>query len=146
MAQKIINKLSKDDIIELYKYVCRYETCIKPNKEQFDINNKELEKLIRMHDIYLDTCAKKNHTKALKHRYHILYEQYSKSKASGKDKAHHLMRHIRNCIAHGYIQKDKADENFILYDNNGTRDTMSGKIGVKSFYELIKKLENSKKQ
>lgn len=145
MAKKIINNLSKDDIIALYKYVCRYEICIKSNKEQFNINNQELEKLIKAHDIYLDTCAKKKLARAHKHKNYILFEQYCKSKASGKDKAHHLMRHVRNSIAHGHIKKDNAYENFILYDNNGKNDTMWGKIGVKSFFELIEKLENSKK-
>lgn len=140
------NNLSPIDVVNLYHYICEYESFIKHEPGQFDISNKELDKFIRHYDIYFDTCAKKNVSKAKKHDHYMLFEQNKNSKASKNDKAHHLLRHIRNSIAHGWISKvDGKTERYNLTDNNGRKDTMWGYIGVKVLYQLITKLIESKK-
>ena len=139
-----VNDLTKDEICLLYKFVCEYEENIKDYPRSFDISTKELERLIRDNDLYLDTYAQKNFSKAYKHSSHILFEQYVRSKVSKDDKAHHLMRHIRNAIAHGNIKRLSGDL-ISLKDHNGKRYTMDGKISIKLLFQLIESLVNSNK-
>lgn len=144
----IINGLNAIDITNLYHYACEYEVCIKPYPGSFDISNKNLDKFLNRYDIYLNTCAQSNRSRAKKHEYYFLYEQYVKSKASGRDKAHHLLRHIRNSIAHGMVNMiDEKHQILELSDfsvNTG-KDTMWAKISVPILYQLITKLIETKK-
>lgn len=147
MAKKdkgYVNGLTKDEICRLYQFVCTYEYDIKEYPTHFDITSKDIEKLKKECDLYFDTLAKKNFSKAYKYSYYILYEQNKRSKASKDDKAHHLMRHIRNSIAHGRIKKNPGDI-LIIKDCNNTKDTMEGKISVKLLYRLIDVLIKSRK-
>lgn len=139
-----INGLTKEEICQLYQFVCDYEENIKLYPTQFDITTKEIEKLKKECDLFFDTLAKKNFPKAYKHSYYILYEQNKNSKASKDDKAHHLMRHIRNSIAHGRIKKNAGDI-LVLKDRNDIKDTMEGKISSKLLFRLIDVLIKSKK-
>lgn len=61
---------------------------------------------------FLGKTNKADRAKALKSRYYIVFEQ---TKPCGKDNdvVHHLLRHIRNAIAHGHIIK-RGIINFIL--------------------------------
>ena len=75
--------------------------------------------------------------KAINHQYHILYEQ-NKPKNKVNDEVHHLLRHLRNAIAHGRIRK-KGSKLFQFSDEtpDGNGVTMIGEIDYKLFFELI---------
>lgn len=149
--QEIISGLTPIDIVRLYQYVCEYEDNVKEIPGEFDINNKEIDKIKNKYDIYFETCAKRNLSKARKHAYFLLFEQTRNSKASKDDKAHHLMRHIRNSIAHGHITKRTVKKNkvnveiFEITDKNHYRDTMWGQISASALFQLLSTLINSRK-
>lgn len=140
----IINGLTKEEICQLYQFVCDYEENIKFYPTCFDITTKKIEKFKKEYDLFFDTLAKRNFAKAYKHSYYFLYEQNKNSKASKDDKAHHLLRHIRNSIAHGKIKKNAGDI-LVLKDCNTTKDTMEGKIPSKLLFQLIDVLIKSRK-
>lgn len=143
----VINGLNSVDVEKLYIYVCEYAANIEGNPGSFDITNPTLCELLKKHDIYLDSFNKTNVAKTKRHVNYILFEQYVKSKASRNDKAHHLLRHLRNSIAHGLIKKIKTKniEYYELADKNEKRGTMMGTIKVQVFYSLIENLINSNK-
>lgn len=144
---EIVNGLSPIDISNLYSFLCFYEQEIKKYPGSFDITKKTIDKFINKQDIYLDTCNKKKLAKAKKHKYYFLYDQQKNSKASKNDKAHHLLRHIRNSIAHGRVKisiKDK--KTYEMTDFNGYRNTMYGLISLPVLYQLITILFKSKKK
>ena len=149
---EIVQGLTPIDIVRLFQYVCEYETNVKVAPGKFDISCKRINKIKNKFDIYFDTCAKRNIPKAKKHRFYLLFEQTKNSKASKDDKAHHLMRHIRNSIAHGYIskrsvKKNKGIEEIIeITDKNHDRNTMCGEISINAFYQLIQELLKSKRK
>lgn len=149
--QEIISGLTPIDIVRLFQYVCEYEDNVKETPGEFDINYKGIDKIKSKYDIYFDTCAKRNLSKARKHSYFLLFEQTRNSKASKDDKAHHLMRHIRNSIAHGHITKRTVKKNkvnveiFEITDKNHYRDTMWGQISVSALFQLLSALINSRK-
>lgn len=93
--REIIQGLESIDIVRLFQYVREYENNIKSNPGNFDINYKDVDKIKTKYDIYYDTCAKRNISKAKKHKFYLLFEQTKNSKASKDDKAHHLLRNIR---------------------------------------------------
>lgn len=149
--QKIIQGLTPLDIVRLFQYVYEYEGNIKESPGEFDISYNGIDKIKSKYDIYFDTCARKNLAKARKHQFYLLFEQTKNSKASKDDKAHHLMRHIRNSIAHGHITKRSIKKNkvnveiFEITDKNHYRDTMWGQISASALFQLLSELINSRK-
>lgn len=143
IAPKIINGLQVKDVILLYNYLSMYEISVKEFSGKFDIDDKKVKTFLDRYDIYLTTMAKKNLSKANKHKLYVRFEQKKNSKASGSDIAHHLLRHIRNSIAHVRIEKQAGDI-YVLTDNNGKVDTMETKLPEKVLKGLIEVLLKSK--
>lgn len=144
-GEVIIQNLSPIDISNLYLYLYDYENEIKGAPGSFDITNKMIDEFIKKHDIYLDTCNKKKLTTAKKHKFYFLFDQQKNSKVSKDDKAHHLLRHIRNSIAHCLIKRNDQNSNvYEMTDSNGHRNTMYGYINTSVFYQLITLLIQSK--
>lgn len=149
--REIIQGLAPIDIVRLFQYVCEHENNVKSNPGKFDISYKGINKIKNKYDIHFGTCAQRNISKAKKHKFYLLFEQKKNSKASKDDKAHHLMRHIRNSIAHGYIKKKSIKKNkanieiFEITDKNPYRNTMRGEISVPALFQLISELIKSRK-
>lgn len=59
------------------------------------------------------------------------------------DKAHHLMRHIRNAFAHGLIKKEGKNFTFQDYSTIGTQ-TMGGHIRCDLFWAMLDLLKHTK--
>lgn len=137
------NIISESDKAQMFDYLKDYQDNIKPNFGKYDLNDKKLQKFLSINDIYLGRMNKKCEVKAKKHQYSILYEQ-DKPKKRDNDEVHHLLRHIRNSIAHGRIRK-KGSNVFYLIDKspNGEKITMVGKINYKLFFELVSLLKDS---
>lgn len=137
------NKISEADKAQMFDYLKDYQDNIKPNFGKYNLKDKNLQKFLSVNDIYLGRMNKKCEAKAIKHQYSILYEQ-DKPKKQDNDEVHHLLRHIRNSIAHGRICK-KGKSMFKLMDKSPNREklTMFGEIDYKLFFDLISLLKNS---
>lgn len=128
------NTISQKDKAKMFDYLKDYQDNIKPNFCNYDYLNQEFHKFISTNDIYLGSCSKKCKAKASKHQYFILFEQ-NKPRNNDNDVIHHLLRHIRNAIAHGRIKRE--DNIFQLKDYNNHHKTMSGKIDRMLLFDLI---------
>ncbi len=124
------NNLSKEDVNSFYNYLCLYETEIKQQYGQYNFE----------HSDFINFCSKnkierKNRKSKLDNKFY--FETFQRDKIN--DKAHHLLRHIRNSVAHGLVQK--KGKNFILRDfNRNNKETMYGCIRVDLFWNFIKEL------
>jgi hypothetical protein len=124
------NNLSKEDVNSFYNYLCLYETEIKQQYGQYNFE----------HSDFINFCSKnkierKNRKSKLDNKFY--FETFQRDKIN--DKAHHLLRHIRNSVAHGLVQK--KGKNFILRDfNRNNNETMYGCIRVDLFWNFIKEL------
>lgn len=62
----------------------------------------------------------------------------------GYDVVHHLLRHIRNAIAHGHIIK-KGNNKFYIEDMKETGImTMEGNIAKNEFFLLLEQLKQTR--
>lgn len=124
------NNLSKEDVNSFYNYLCLYETEIKQQYGQYNFEDSD----------FINFCSKnkierKNRKSKLDNKFY--FETFQIDKIN--DKAHHLLRHIRNSVAHGLVQK--KGKNFILHDfNKNNKETMYGCIRVDLFWNFIEKL------
>lgn len=137
------NIISKSDKARMFDYLREYQYTIKMHFGKFNYNNKNLQNFLSANDIYLgrlnQTCKKE----AVKHNHSILFEQ-TKPHNKANDIVHHLLRHLRNSIAHGRISK-KGNSTFLLEDKStdGRTVKMTGKIDSTLFFKLIDFLKNA---
>ena len=137
------NSISEADKAKMFDYLKEYQENIKKNFGEYDIMNKKLLKFLSTNDIFIGRMNKKCIEKSKRHQYYMLFEQ-DKPRNKDNDVAHHLLRHIRNSIAHGRIDK-KGNVFFKLedYSTNGLTKTMIGLLNYKLFFELIDQLQNT---
>ena len=127
--------ISKKEKVQLFDYLNHYEETIKANHGHYDLNNNQLQAFINSNDITF--CSHKSiGTNAKKHAAYFRY-QYTST-----DKAHDLMRHIRNAIAHGNIKKQQGYFWLTDYNSNGTK-TLDAKIKTDVFWNFLNELENT---
>ena len=137
------NVISEPDKAKMFDYLKDYQDNIKPNFGKYNLVDKKLQKFLSVNDIYIGRLNQKCKGKAINHQYHILYEQ-NKPKNKDNDEVHHLLRHLRNAIAHGRIRK-KGSKLFQFSDEtpDGNSVTMIGEIDYKLFFELIDLAKNT---
>ena len=137
------NIISKADKAKMFDYLGEYENVIKKKRGQFDFNDKNLQNFLSVNDIYLGSLNQKCTKNALMHKYSILFEQ-NKPRGNTNDIVHHLLRHLRNSIAHGRITK-KGNTTYLLEDmsTDGRTVKMKGEIDSKLFFKLIDFLKNT---
>lgn len=131
------NVISEPDKAKMFDYLKDYQDNIKPNFGKYNLVDKKFQKFLSVNDIYIGRLNQKCKGKAINHQYHILYEQ-NKPKNKVNDEVHHLLRHLRNAMAHGRIRK-KGSILFQFSDEtpDGNGVTMIGEIDYKLFFELI---------
>lgn len=147
MLGKIYNikkmKISNEDKIKCIDYLFEFENMIKPYFGLYNINDEHLRLFLNENKIFLGKTNKKDRIKALKSKYYIVFEQ-NKPYNKDNDVVHHLLRHVRNAIAHGRIFK-KGKAKFYIEDFGKTGNkTMEGNIDKKVFFLLLEQLKQSK--
>lgn len=127
--------IPKQEKVQLFDYLKHYENDIKANYGHYDLNDTQLQTFIDTNDIAF--CSHKS--KGAKAKQHAAYFRYGYNTT---DKAHDLMRHIRNAIAHGNIVKKKGCFWLNDYNQNGTQ-TLEAKIPADIFWDFLTELENT---
>jgi hypothetical protein len=133
-------EIAKEDKVKCFDFLSEFEKTIKPNFGSYNINDDHLSRFLNENKIFLGKTNKADRAKALKSRYYIVFEQ---TKPCGKDNdvVHHLLRHIRNAIAHGHIIK-KGNNKFYIEDMKETGImTMEGNIAKNEFFLLLEQLK-----
>lgn len=127
--------INQQEKIRLFDYLTRFEKKIKNNRGHYDLSNNQLQTFINENDIAF--CSYQ--AKGIKAKEHNAYFQYEYQAAN---KAHDLMRHIRNAIAHGNITKKDGYFWLTDYTTKGTK-TLDAKIKTNVFWNFLTKLENT---
>ena len=132
------SKLNKDEKVHCLDFLFLYEQEIKQRYGHYNFDDQKLEQF----------CAEKKVLKKgkrnCKEHYYFCFDT-KKIKISNKGKvndvAHHLLRHIRNSIAHGNIK------NLKLYDYNSAHNqTMQAHLPIDFLWDYIDILLNTYKQ
>ena len=131
-----INNLSKEEINSFYDFVCDYELNIKNKYGNYNLNDTKLIAFCATNHIAL-----KNKRSKLPYLFWFSTHQDKRTKIN--DKAHHLMRHIRNAFAHGLIKKEGKNFTFQDYSTIGTQ-TMGGHIRCVLFWAMLDLLKHTK--
>lgn len=140
-----MNNLSQQDKIWAFDYLIRYENEIKRCPGHFHIEDNAVVQFMNENDIYLNSLNQRAQRQSVNHRNFCIYEQRRNSKVSGSDKAHHFLRHIRNCIAHGLLRKERGLM-FILRDiDQNSHISMMGRIKVPILQQFIDILIQTKR-
>lgn len=140
------DKLKENDILSLYTYLCEYENHIKGRKDHFNIYDEAVEQFKKENKIYFGSINnKKDKKKAQQFENYLLWAEGAIGEKDAKvDRAHALLRRIRNAFAHRMI-KDKNEGYFELldYDEKKGTDTLKGSISYQLLYQLIDVLKNT---
>jgi len=139
-------KLHDKDILALYDYLLEYETYIKERINQFNIYDETVVQFRKDNRIYFGSIKNnEDKTKAQKFENHLLWAEGAvRKKNANIDRAHALLRRIRNAFAHGMIT-NKNNTYFELrdYDKKKGSMTLQGCISCKLLYNLIRVLKNT---
>lgn len=137
---------SKEAVFKMYKYLTEYEKTIAEGAGEYNLDSNELKQFLAKHDIIIRPVSKSKYVNDLPRNNYIVYIS-GDHKADYDDKAHDLLRHIRNAIGHALITKTAANRSsFKLTDKNRNQSiTMRGRIDESLFFALIEQLMKTRK-
>ena len=141
--------LSKNnDLPRLYSFLVKYEKNIKEKARSFNIDSPSFIAFCKQNEIKCKNSLAKRELDKKDKTKNYFYFSTAVNKISKNDHAHHLLRHIRNSIAHALVTKEK--DFYIMSDKNSNLKTsMTAKIKIDLFdsfiIELIKTYSNIKK-
>lgn len=127
--------INNKEKVKLFDYLTLFEHEIKNNHGHYNLNDNQLQTFINENDIAF--CSYQ--AKGIKAKEHNAYFQYEYQAAN---KAHDLMRHIRNAIAHGNVIKKDGYFWLTDYTTKGTK-TLEAKIPTDIFWDFLTELENT---
>ncbi len=129
----------RDDIPILYTFLISFEKDIKSKAGAYNIESSTFVKFCKSNGIKCkDSIAKKEIDKKDKTENYFFFST-NRNIVSKQDKAHHLLRHIRNSIAHALVSKKK--QYYLLTDYNSNKNlSMNAKIRVDLFESFIAEL------
>ena len=136
-------EIAKEDKVKCFDFLSEFENTIKQNFGLYNINDKHLCRFLDDNKIFLGKINKKDNAKALKSKYYIVFEK-TKQRKKDNDVAHHLLRHIRNAIAHGHIIKGGKNKFCIKDIKESGNLTMKGNIGKREFFLLLDQLKQAR--
>lgn len=143
------NKLSKDNVALFYKYLCDYEYEYKNAYGKFNIEDDAFVKYCKDNGIQPKGNKNMRNVKGDIHGGYFWFTSHQiKTQNNENDKAHHLLRHIRNAFAHGLVTNDKKYFHFKDYHMSRKKTlepTMGGYIKKDLFWSFLDVLIKTKK-
>lgn len=139
------SKMLKDkDILALYRYLIEYEKCLKEQQGLFDIYNQSIINFRNEHQLFLGSInRKKDKERAEKYKNYILWKEGSLTKKNSVDRAHALLRRIRNAFAHVNLLDDQSGC-FKLKDiEDNQKMTLDSVISYSLLYQFIEELKKT---
>jgi|GEM_PF-437511 len=138
----------KDDIPRLCTFLIQYEKDIITKAGSFSINAPSFISFCLQNDIKCKNSLANRELKRKDKNENYFYFSTTQTLVSKNDHAHHLLRHIRNSIAHALITKKKGF--YLISDKNSSHNSsMTARIRIDLFdsfvSELIKTQSNDQK-
>lgn len=145
MSKKIRIFPSKDSVYLMYKYLSDFENSISKCAGCYNFDSVKLNQFLIDNEIELRPVSKSSRVTDLPRNNYIVF-LYGDHKIEYDDKAHDLLRHIRNSIGHALIVKISANKAiFDITDRNKNGNiTLRGNIQENLFFALIQQLIDSK--
>lgn len=128
--------MNKEDKILMFDCLNKLNDAIKCIGH-YNFGNNDLQTFIMNNDIYIERYGKR-HIKAAnaKHNYIVLTFDSTIS-----DKAHDILRHFRNSIAHSLVKKPKGKQYYQFQDKNKCgNESMVARIRTDLFKSLIENI------
>lgn len=137
----------RDDMPTLYTYLVNYEKYIISKSGSFDINSPSFTAFCKVNNIKWKNSVDKRELDKKDKSENYFFFSTAQKKVSKNDTAHHLLRHIRNSIAHALVSK--KSNYYILIDKNSSLNlSMTAKIRIDLFdsfiVELLKTQDNKR--
>lgn len=145
---KNINNLSEGDINDFYNYLCDFELNHRKDYGRFDYDDSQFVKFCKDNNITKKGC---NSSKRSNKNNDFFWFTARKRKEDKEDKegvndfGYHLLKHIRNSIAHGLVRKRGKYFLFEDYSLNKTSQTMGGKMRKDLFWSFVGELIKTKR-
>lgn len=136
---------SKDSVYLMYKYLSDFETSVSKCAGGYNFDSVKLNQFLIDNDIELRPVSKSSRVIDLPRNNYIVF-LYGDHKTEYDDKAHDLLRHIRNSIGHALIVKKSTNKAiFDITDRNKNGNlTLRGNMQENLFFALIQQLIGSK--
>ena len=129
----------KDDIPRLYTFLVKYEKDLITKAGSFSINAPSFISFCKQNDIKCKNSLAKRELDRKDKNENYFYFSTTQTLVSKNDHAHHLLRHIRNSIAHALITKKKGF--YLILDKNSSLNlSMTAKIRIDLFDSFISEL------
>lgn len=140
------NKVLEDnDVLALYRYLFEYEKQLKNKRGQFNIYDENILKFKKDKELFLGSINREDDKKkAKKSKNYLLWKEGSlQKKHTNVDRAHALLRRIRNAFAHGdFVDNQKGF--FLLKDVNDNQEVaLDGVISYNLLYQFVEELKNT---
>lgn len=137
---------SKEAVYKMYKFLSAFEKSVSNDAGHFDFGSDMFQKFIESKDIIIRPVSKSKYINDLHRNNYIVYI-YGDHKAEYDDKAHDLLRHIRNAIGHALIKKVAVNKTYfdVTDKNKNGSLTLRGNIDESLFFALIEQLIATKK-
>lgn len=135
---------SKETALQFYKFVREFETSISKMPGRYNWDNQIFQKFLSDNKLEIKPVSKSKYVTDLRGSNYIVFI-YGDHKDEYDDKAHDLLRHIRNSISHGLISKTAPNKTiFDITDRNRNKSlTMRGNVNEYLFFELIRILKDT---
>ena len=132
----------RDDIPRLYTFLVRYEKDISTKAGCFNINASSFISFCKQNEIKCKNSIAKRELKKKNETRNYFYFSTKQTKVSKSDHAHHLLRHVRNGIAHALVSKKKGF--YIIEDKSSSLNlSMTAKIRIDLFDGFMTELINT---
>lgn len=134
----------RDDMPTLYSFLIIFERELKSKAGKFNIEAQSFILFCKTNNTkVINSLSKSEFNKKDKYENYIFFNS-SANQISKSDKAHHLLRHLRNSIAHALIKKKKNYYYFEDY-NSSMNLSMTAKIRTDLFESFVNELTNTTK-
>ena len=137
-----VNNLSVNDIEKFYNYLCDFELNHKESYGHFNFYDSQFQEFCKTNNI----ISKGKRGKVNKNNNNgSIWFKSKQNENKVNDVGHHLLRHVRNSIAHGLIKKKGQFYYFEDYSTNKTSQTMGGRMRSDLFWPFLNELIKTKK-
>lgn len=137
-----VNNLSVNDIEKFYNYLCDFEINHKASYGHFDFYDSQFQNFCNKNNI--NPKGKRDKENKNKNNGNLWFKS-NQDKNKVNDIGHHLLRHIRNSIAHGLVKKKGQFYHFEDFSPNKASQTMGGRIRCDLFWPFLENLISTKK-
>lgn len=135
--------MNKEDKVLLMNCLTKLNKAIKDSIGHYDLNDSVLQNFIKTNSISIEKYGKRNLKKMESKKIFILsrFESEEKNKTNSSapaDRAHDILRHFRNAIAHSLVTKPRGKDFYEIKDyNKNSNQTMFAHIRIDLFESLI---------